>query len=303
MQSGETADLRISYPKGYNNMWHVILRILAVCGIVLLVLLALCILTVLSVLFVPVRYRASGEKEADRTEGKATARFLYPLLSFRWQYAGGESSYALRLLGIKLMGSPKKNTKKNRKQEGKRISDDGPDETGKNDHDRQTPAQPADREAPARKTIAEETPQRKETAADKPRFTISALCDKIRNIRDNTEYYKERLTAKENRLFLQRVKERLLAVLKSIKPKVLTARVVCGTGSPDTTGYLCALYGILYPVLTDKVSFTADFENKILEGSFSAKGKIRVVTLLRHGIGILRDKQLKAFIKEMKRED
>ena len=60
MQSGETAGLGIFYPKGYNNMWHVILQILAVIGIVLLVLLALLILTVLAVLFVPIRYRARG---------------------------------------------------------------------------------------------------------------------------------------------------------------------------------------------------------------------------------------------------
>jgi hypothetical protein len=44
LQSGETAGLGIFYPKGYNNMWHVILQILAVIGIVLLVLLALALL-------------------------------------------------------------------------------------------------------------------------------------------------------------------------------------------------------------------------------------------------------------------
>ncbi|MED9806545.1 MAG: DUF2953 domain-containing protein, partial [Lachnospiraceae bacterium] len=137
----------------------------------------------------------------------------------------------------------------------------------------------------------------------KARFTISGLCDKMENIRDNVEYYKERLTAEENRLFLKRTKERLFAVLKSIKPKVLTARVVCGTGSPDTTGYVCAVYGMLYPVIEDRISFTADFENKVLDGELSVKGKVRVATLVRHGIKILLDKQLKVFLKEMKRED
>ena len=107
MQSGETAGLGIFYPKGYNNMWHVILQILAVIGIVLLVLLALLILTVLAVLFVPIRYRASGEKEADRIEGVAAVSFLYPLLSFKWQRAGNENRWALRLLGIKLKSSRK----------------------------------------------------------------------------------------------------------------------------------------------------------------------------------------------------
>ena len=107
MQSGETAGLGIFYPKGYNNMWHVILQILAVIGIVLLVLLALLILTVLAVLFVPIRYRASGEKEADRIEGVAAVSFLYPILSFKWQRTGNENRWALRLLGIRLKSSRK----------------------------------------------------------------------------------------------------------------------------------------------------------------------------------------------------
>ncbi len=318
MQSGETAGLGIFYPKGYNNMWHVILQILAVIGIVLLVLLALLILTVLAVLFVPIRYRASGEKEADRIEGVAAVSFLYPLLSFKWQRAGNENRWALRLLGIKLKGSPKADKCKTAEPE---ETDKGKADKGKTEKLEKTekaaePVEEAKQPAPTDAETAEkrETAQQhteetgtqktdRTSSEKKARFTISGLCDKIENIRDNVEYYKERLTAEENRQFLKRTKERIFAVLKSIKPKVLTARVVCGTGSPDTTGYVCAVYGMLYPVIEDRISFTADFENKVLDGELSVKGKVRVATLLRHGIKILLDKQLKVFLKEMKRED
>lgn len=326
MQSGETAGLGIFYPKGYNNMWHVILQILAVIGIVLLVLLALLILTVLAVLFVPIRYRASGEKEADRIEGVAAVSFLYPFLSFKWQRAGNENRWALRLLGIKLKGSPKvdkgKTTEPEKTEKGKvaepEKTDKGkaeetaqaakPEKAAEPVKEEKQPATPnvqnAEAEDAARQ--AEETGTQKTdrvSSEKKARFTISGLCDKMEKIRDNVEYYKERLTAEENRLFLKRTKERIFAVLKSIKPKVLTARVVCGTGSPDTTGYVCAVYGMLYPVIEDRISFTADFENKVLDGELSVKGKVRVATLVRHGIKILLDKQLKVFLKEMKRED
>lgn len=326
MQSGETAGLGIFYPKGYNNMWHVILQILAVIGIVLLVLLALLILTVLAVLFVPIRYRASGEKEADRIEGVAAVSFLYPFLSFKWQRAGNENRWALRLLGIKLKSSPKvdkgKTTEPEKTEKGKvaepEKTDKGkaeetaqaakPEKAAEPVKEEKQPATPnvqnAEAEDAARQ--AEETGTQKTdrvSSEKKARFTISGLCDKMENIRDNVEYYKERLTAEENRLFLKRTKERIFAVLKSIKPKVLTARVVCGTGSPDTTGYVCAVYGMLYPVIEDRISFTADFENKVLDGELSVKGKVRVATLVRHGIKILLDKQLKVFLKEMKRED
>ncbi len=300
MQSGETAGLGIFYPKGYNNMWHVILQILAVIGIVLLVLLALLILTVLAVLFVPIRYRASGEKEADRIEGVAAVSFLYPLLSFKWQRAGNENRWALRLLGIKLKSSRKADKAKAaepEKADKGKAAEPEKTEKSKTAEPVKEVKQPAP--ADAKNTEKRETAQQ----TKKARFTISGLCDKMENIRDNVEYYKERLTAEENRQFLKRTKERIFAVLKSIKPKVLTARVVCGTGSPDTTGYVCAVYGMLYPVIEDRISFTADFENKVLDGELSVKGKVRVATLLRYGIKILLDKQLKVFLKEMKRED
>lgn len=325
MQSGETAGLGIFYPKGYNNMWHVILQILAVIGIVLLVLLALLILTVLVVLFVPIRYRASGEKEADRIEGVAAVSFLYPFLSFKWQRAGNENRWALRLLGIKLKGSPKvdkgKTTEPEKTEKGK-VAEPEKTDKGKAEETAQAaepvneekqPATPSVQNAEAEDAArqAEETGTQETgtqetdrvSSEKKARFTISGLCDKMEKIRDNVEYYKERLTAEENRLFLKRTKERIFAVLKSIKPKVLTASVVCGTGSPDTTGYVCAVYGMLYPVIEDRISFTADFENKVLDGELSVKGKVRVATLVRHGIKILLDKQLKVFLKEMKRED
>lgn len=315
MQSGETAGLGIFYPKGYNNMWHVILQILAVIGIVLLVLLALLILTVLAVLFVPIRYRASGEKEADRIEGVAAVSFLYPFLSFKWQRAGNENRWALRLLGIKLKSSrkadkgkvaePEKTDKGKAEETAQAAKPEKAAEPVKEEKQPATPSvQNAEAEDAARQ--AEETGTQETdrgSSEKKARFTISGLCDKMEKIRDNVEYYKERLTAEENRLFLKRTKERISAVLKSIKPKVLTARVVCGTGSPDTTGYVCAVYGMLYPVIEDRISFTADFENKVLDGELSVKGKVRVATLVRHGIKILLDKQLKVFLKEMKRED
>ena len=315
MQSGETAGLGIFYPKGYNNMWHVILQILAVIGIVLLVLLALLILTVLAVLFVPIRYRASGEKEAGRIEGVAAVSFLYPFLSFKWQRAGNENRWALRLLGIKLKSSrkadkgkvaePEKTDKGKAEETAQAAKPEKAAEPVKEEKQPATPSvQNAEAEDAARQAEETGTQETDRVSSEKKaRFTISGLCDKMENIRDNVEYYKERLTAEENRLFLKRTKERIFAVLKSIKPKVLTARVVCGTGSPDTTGYVCAVYGMLYPVIEDRISFTADFENKVLDGELSVKGKVRVVTLVRHGIKILLDKQLKVFLKEMKRED
>lgn len=141
-------------------------------------------------------------------------------------------------------------------------------------------------------------------------YTIRTFCDKIKHIKDtikeiaeNILYYKEVITQPENEKLYGRVKDRIVKVLKSIRPKVLKASLHIGTGSPDTTGYLCALYGMMLPILGNHVILDADFEEAVWEGEFFLKGRITVFTLLRHAVGLLLDKQLHIFVKQLKREE
>ena len=96
---------------------------------------------------------------------------------------------------------------------------------------------------------------------------------------------------------------RIRKILKSICPRKLRARILVGTGSPDTTGYLCALYGLLLPKFGRQLDFTADFENKVFEGDFWLKGGIMLYPLLLQAGKIYFDKQLRIFLKELKREE
>ena len=140
-------------------------------------------------------------------------------------------------------------------------------------------------------------------------YTIRTFCDKIKHIKDtikgiadNIAYYKKVITQTENKKLYGRVKERIFKVLKSIRPRVLKASLHIGTGSPDTTGYLCALYGMLLPIFGNNVILDADFEETVWEGTFFLKGRITVFTLLRHAAGVLLDKQLRILIKQLKKE-
>ena len=168
---------------------------------------------------------------------------------------------------------------------------------------KQTGEETKEPEVTAKQTEAETKKTEVKEQQTKQKYTFSSVYDKIKEVWNNISYYKERITAEENKLFFGRVKERLFKILKSIKPRVLKADLLIGTGSPDTTGYVCALYGMLSPILGRDFILTPDFEEKVLKGSFYAKGKMRIFTILRHGIMVLLDKQLKAFMKEMKRED
>ncbi len=144
----------------------------------------------------------------------------------------------------------------------------------------------------------------------KIKYTICSICDKIKNVWnkikhffENISYYKDILTDTENQRLFGRTKKRVFKMLKSIRPRVLHAQIRIGTGSPDTTGYLCGLYGMLSPILGNNVSMEADFEKAILEGNVYAKGRITLFTILLQAGKILLDKQLRIFIKQLKREE
>lgn len=145
---------------------------------------------------------------------------------------------------------------------------------------------------------------------EKIKYTILSVYDKIKNglqkaeeLKATVVYYKNTLEAPQNRRFFKRVKKRVFRILKSIRPKVLKADLHIGTGSPDTTGYLCAVYGMLSPFLGNNVNLAADFENTVWEGRVDIKGSIVIFTVLWHVLCVVLDKQLRTFIKEMKREE
>ena len=281
-------------------MLHVILQILSVIGIVFLILLAILILIVLTVLFVPIRYQLYGEKETKDFEGTAKVTFLFPILYFKLHMKNLKREWQVRILGIKIAGYPKTKRKcKNKSVTNNRETEDLKTEVKTQQADAKT-EEPG---VTAKQTEAETKKTEVKEQQTKQKYTFSSVYDKIKEVWNNISYYKERITAEENKLFFGRVKERLFKILKSIKPRVLKADLLIGTGSPDTTGYVCALYGMLSPILGRDFILTPDFEEKVLKGSFYAKGKMRIFTILRHGIMVLLDKQLKAFMKEMKRED
>ncbi|MDE5803967.1 MAG: hypothetical protein K2I22_13745 [Lachnospiraceae bacterium] len=316
-------------------MLHVILQILAIIGIVLLCILGLLILLVLLILFVPIRYRAEGSKSGEDIRLKVRVSYLLRMLTVRFEYPKPGSVIA-RLFGIKVFDTAKKPKEDgDRKKKKKKKSYDSQDESVQETETAaakteetavaditvsdteetkaekaQTDAEPVNEDS---SDTAEEEVKEKLSFRDKIKkiiYTIQKFCDKIKHIKDtikeiaeNISYYKNVITQTENKKLYGRAKDRIFKVLKSIRPRVLKASLHVGTGSPDTTGYLCALYGMLLPVLGNNVILDADFEEAVWEGEFFLKGRITVFTLLRHAVGLLLDKQLRVFVKQLKREE
>jgi len=316
-------------------MLHVILQILSIIGIVLLCILGLLLLLILLVLFVPIRYRIKGEKNAEVTKAEAKATYLLHLVSVKFTYEK-EMQLIARIFGIKVFDLAKKKVAEAEQDAKTAMEADSQQESGAGQEETIRQTEPVQEAKPIQgtETVPKSEPEQDAKAIlenetvpetedgqkqkrnlfskikakilaiiEKIKYTITSIYDKIKNIAETISYYKEVLDKKENRAMYKRVWERVLKILKSIRPRKLKADLLVGTGSPDTTGYVCAIYGMLIPVLGEHVNFVADFEETVFEGNVFAKGRITIFTLLVQGLKLLFDKQIRIFINQLKRED
>ncbi|MBD5461175.1 MAG: DUF2953 domain-containing protein [Lachnospiraceae bacterium] len=305
-------------------MAQIILQILAVLGILLLCLLGLCLTLILLILFVPVRYRISGRKDGKEVEGAVRVTWLLHLLSVSYRYPQ-PGEVIVRVAGIRVwsMRAGEKNEavpdeavpdveQKPEKQEktadsaGVLEENSGqarlPAESGVTQEEADTPNISETPETPG----ADRKTERKMSLTEKIRKlrqTIRSAWGKIKQILENIGYYRDLLLQNENRLFFGRCWEQLCRILRHMRPRVLRADLVIGTGEPDTTGYLLAVYGMLSPFLGNHINIVPDFNEPVLEGTLFAKGRVAVFVLLRGGGRILLDKQLHRLMGKLKREE
>ncbi len=131
-------------------------------------------------------------------------------------------------------------------------------------------------------------------------YTIRKICDKIKKIIKNIQYYTEVLKSETFRGAWAVSKKQLLRVLRMLRPQVCRINVSAGTGDPAGTGQLLAFYGILYPFIGNYVSVEADFENKVMEGDLFIKGRIRIFVFLLAAFQLFINKNIRRLLKMLK---
>lgn len=314
-------------------MLAVILKILSIIGIVLLV--ALCVLAVLLliVLFCPVVYRINGKKDSTEMTAKIRARWLFGLLRAVYCYPE-PGRLIVKVLCFPVFDSgvekkPKKkkhrgSKKKEKQSEGAAadapVKSTVPYNTGESEKEklekeeaRKEEIQKAEseqKEAPKEESSEKISEESSEEASEKEnglrrkikkiKYTIRGIYDKIKHILEELGFYKELLQDEDTKALLSHGCERIGKVLKHIRPRKLKADITYGTGSPDTTGYLYAFYGMLSPKLGKDICIVPDFEEPILEGSLYAAGHITVCTLLINILALLLDKRLRILLGRLK---
>ena len=133
-------------------------------------------------------------------------------------------------------------------------------------------------------------------------YTIRKICDKIKHIVKNIQYYTKILQSEIFKRTWTLCSEQVFVLLKMLRPRKVKGSILVGTGDPASTGQILAIFGIVYPFLDADIILTPDFEQAILEGDLEARGRITVFRLLKIGITIYFNKDLRRMMKLFKRE-
>ena len=312
-------------------MLTTILHILSIIGWILFGLLGFLVILLLLVLFFPIFYDAFGLRSTDIPgRVRLKAGWLLGLLRVRFTWPEEDSRIQVKLLFFTLYDSkaPKKKAPADKK-EAKTDSEEDKPSSSQTAYERlkhmtseetQQIKNEKDTGAAQSKVSNQETVHAKhstETSSassaartsifDKIlnlyhrfRYTISHLCATIKKLKGQADYYLALLQEEETRQLFSHVKLRIFKVFRSIRPRKVKGHITFGTGSPDTTGYGMAVYGMLSPLLGKDILVTPDFEDACLYGEVRLKGHITIGVLLFQGLRLLLDKKLRRFIKKMK---
>lgn len=293
---------------------HIMLGILKVIRIFLLIVLGILLLAVLAALFCPVTYSAVGRRDAEAYEGRVRIGWLFRLISFTFTFGsekGGD--FCIRIFGIPL--NRKKEEASQKSLQVSRGDEFKPAEPEKivEKKTEQEHGEKTEKEA-ERKT---ETTTEKKTDSvlqklqeflkqipgipkkfldvlKKISLTVHHICDKINQIK---EFLESERFARLKALLFQEGKRTIC----HIRPRKIKGHIKIGTGDPYRTGQLLAVAGIFFPVYGEHITIEPYFEQKILEGNMSVKGRIYGNFFVRLAWRLFRDSDIRFMIKKIKR--
>lgn len=312
-------------------MIHTVFHVLGIIGIVLLCLLAAVLLLAGLILFVPVRYSVYAERE-EKLNFSLKAYWFLHIFSLCYK-SPEEKAVKIKIFGKVVYGPGKKEkTEKSGKHKKGETPEESPGDAPDADPDIGPEESPEKGPEESPECRADETPEtepdgerrkkpknskHKRTGKKKNpfqkiidlfrklKYTITHFYDTIIKVKNNIGYYLDVLREEQTISVFKNCRDRLFKILKKLKPRRLNADLSFSAGSPDNTGYILGIYGMLIPYLGDHVYLTPDFEADaaFYRGNFFAKGNITVFTLLVNFLIVYKDPDFEPVMKKLKRED
>ena len=86
-------------------------------------------------------------------------------------------------------------------------------------------------------------------------------------------------------------------MLAHVKPRKIEGRIKFGTEDPCLTGEILGAAGIFYPLYGENFSIEPCFDQTVLEGTISLKGRMYGIVLLISAVKILRSRDIRYIIR------
>ena len=298
----------------------VLLYILKLIGIILLALFGIILFLLVLLLFVPVRYRVSGQI-ADEVVIHAKLTWLMHVVSFSLDYCEKEFASCLRIFGIH-----KKIQNRNALDEDEdELETSNADETAISDDTEDMESAKSigasedtedHRSAESAKSIeavdsTEAIEDAEETVDKKGEGLIARIrqfFDKIRGIKERIQKVPQRasevkaaLTDEDNKVVRLEIMAELKYLLRHFKFRKLETDLMFATGDPAMTGQVLGVL-CMFPLFYQyQVNIVPDFESEkfYVKGTFEIKGRMRILHLVATLIRLWRKKEIRIFVKRL----
>ena len=131
--------------------------------------------------------------------------------------------------------------------------------------------------------------------------TISRFCGKIKQMIRKYQRMKAFALDERTKAAVALIWKQAGILLRQALPRKIRGELHFGTDDPALTGQILGGISIFYPLFMDNVKVIPDFENTVLEGELSLKGRIRAVTVLRIAWRLYRDRNVRRLYRRLNR--
>ena len=306
----------------------IFLLILKIIGILLLSIISLLLIIIALLLFVPIRYRIIANKFEDSdfyAEIKLT--WLLHFINILIKYTD-DLYYRVRVILIPIKKSDNLKKHKNNSKKTKPDPNDTKSiDERENISDKSVNEDISDNEISKNKEEIVSTSDLDENDDDnikfdenkgiiyKIRFVLTKFFEFLFNIKEklneayNTvvnivkdiDYYINALKDERNKKVISLCLSQASSIINNIKPKVFNGNLTIGIDDPYTMGQILSIYGILFPIIHDKITINPVYDKEVIEGDLYIKGRISVFVLIRAAIKIYFNRDFKRMIKIFKK--
>lgn len=293
-----------------------LLLILKIIGIILLVVLCLALL----LLFFPIRYVGKGSVEEKIATYNGRMWWLFHIIHISIQGENEKGKIVVRAFGIPVYRKdfqqqdeedekeiPEKEDKKEATAKKKEPATKSTNASSNEMEERViTPSEPADETVQVGKNSVTEKIKR---IIEKIKEFIQTIRDmysttreKSLNAKKKFDDTKKLLKAKTTKRAYQYTKEMVIKILKHIRPKKVEGHLNFGMEQPDQTGQILGYVSIasaMFHIPLNRMNIIPDFENKVLKGYISVKGKFLFGVVLVYLLKVYFNRDVRRVMKKV----